>query len=997
MHRKHIVIAIAALLPLSAAAQQRISGTVSDKDGIPVAGASVSVVGSPSAAVMTGESGEFFLDAEPGDYIEVNYNDRYIRRFWLEDDEVEIVLDETDRNVGNRGLNSTLSHGTGAVNTLSGDDIGVNSSVYVADLLYGMLPGLMARQTTSWEGTGADLTVRGGGSLSGTAPLIVVDGIPRDIGFLNGVDIESISVLKDGAATALWGVRGANGVIMITTKRGTYSTLDVDVRYTFGTGFPVNQPEFVDGYEYAVLKNEALRYDGLQEEFGISDLEGFRTGANPELYPDVDWQKAAMRDNSFNHQFDISMRGGGKKIRYYAAVNFHNDRGILNESVAEYSDRYTAQMDKTSMSVRLNLDADITRTTKIALSMFGQLEEKKRPDIVEEDIFQGLYDVPAGAFPLKTSTGYWGSNTIYNYNPVARIADVGYFRRDRRTLLSDLRIMQDLSPLTKGLKAELGIAYDNSAVYQETGAKDYAYEVVTRSADSPGGVGSRTVYGNDSALDISNSGLDSQFMRILMDAKVLYDRAFGYHTVNASLQYRQESYIPMGQNNTRRRQSLIFTGGYGYRDRYLLNVVVNHAGTSVLMPGDKFRTYPALSAAWVISNEPFLKGNRVLDYLKLRASWGRSGYDDSMDYAIYRQYWSSTDGYLVTDNPTGAPGLKMDSLPVEYYTVEYANKYDFGVDFGLFGGLSVTADAYYDLRKDILCDTDRIYSSVIGIGTPQENIGSVEMYGVDAGITWRDRVGKDFRYYAGATLSWQRSSIIENAEGYQPYEYLSKKGDRLGQLYGLEAIGYFRDWQDIADSPEQMFSAVRPGDIKYKDQNGDKRIDDYDVVAIGKSSTIPELYYGIRLGFEYKGFAVDALFQGAGGFSQMLGTASVYQPLRNNEANISRWYIEDNVRWTEDTKDTATLPRLSTLDNANNYQNSTQWLVDASYFKLRNLSVSYTLPERWSDAMKMDEFKIFLRGNNLFSIDKVKYLNCEDLTVNYPDMMSIFAGININF
>ena len=996
---KYISIAVAALLPLCAAAQQKISGTVSDRSGNPVSGALVYHVGSPSIAAMTDETGNFIIDAGPGDYMEVNFNGQYMKRFWVGDsDEADVVLGEADRCVDNRGLTSTLMTRTGAVNTVSDEAFKSNSSVYVRDLLYGLIPGLLTKQSTAWEDSGAELTVRGGGSLSGNSPLIVVDGIPRDIGFLNGADIESISVLKDGPATALWGVRGANGVIMVTTKRGDYSSMDVDVRYTFGVGLPVNRPEFVDGYEFALLKNEALHNDGLELEYGQSALDAFRSGSNPDLYPNTDWQKEALRSNSFNHQFDVSMRGGGKKVRYYAAINYHNDRGILNGAVARYSDRYTAQMDKTAMSVRLNLDADITRTTKLALSMYGQLEEKKRPNITEENIFAGLYDVPAAAFPLKTSTGYWGSNNIYNYNPVARVADVGYYRRDRRTLFSDLRLIQDLSALTPGLKAEAGIAYDNNAVYQETGSKTYAYETVTRtSGGTEDGIAARSVYGDDSALDITNGGLYGQFMRAVLDAKVMYDRAFGYHTVNGTLQYRQESYIPMGQNKTRRRQSYIFTGGYGYKDKYLVDVVVNYAGTSVLIPGHKFSLYPAVSAAWVVSNEPFLKDCEVLDYLKLRASWGRSGYDENMEYAKYKQYWISSGGYHVKDNPTGASGMKMDQIPVEDYRVEYADKYNFGIDFGIAGGLSVTADAYYNVRNDILLDASNLYSQVIGATIPKLNTGSVEMYGADAGITWRDRVGKDFSYYAGATVSWQRSAIIENAEGYQPYDYLSKKGDRLGQIYGLEAIGYFRDEKDIADSPEQMFSDVTPGDIKYKDQNGDGRIDDYDVVAIGHSSSIPDLYYGISIGFEYKGLALDAVFQGVSGFSQMLTTNSLYWPLRNNKANISKWYTEDNIRWTESTKDIATVPRLTTLDNANNFRNSTQWLVDASYFKLRNLSISYCLPKKWTAAMKMDEFRIFLRGNNLFSIDKVKYLNCEDIAVNYPDMMSFFAGININF
>ena len=229
------------------------------------------------------------------------------------------------------------------------------------------------------------------------------------------------------------------------------------------------------------------------------------------------------------------------------------------------------------------------------------------------------------------------------------------------------------------------------------------------------------------------------------------------------------------------------------------------------------------------------------------------------------------------------------------------------------------------------------------------------------------------------------------------YDYLSKKGDRVGQCYGLEAIGYFNDWEDINNSPSQLFSDVRPGDIKYKDQNGDGRIDDYDVVPIGYSTTVPGIYYGINLGFEYRGFGMDMVFQGVGQFSKMLNVRSVYWPMRNGNSNLTKWYLEDNIRWTEDTKDIATVPRLTTLDNANNFRNSTQWLENGSYFKLRNLNIYYNLPDKWAKAMKMDKCQVYVRANNLFSIDHIKYMNCEDLTINYPDMTSVYFGLNINF
>lgn len=1000
MKKRYIsVLAVAGMVSVSAMAQQQITGIVRDTQGMPVAGAVVSVVGDASAKSITSQDGAFTINVSKGDYVEVTYVNKFKKRFWVGDNNsLDICIGENDGYVENRGVLPAGMEKTQAVSTIQGSVIENNSTFNVGNSVYGLIPGLIVKQNTGWT-DGATLMVRGGGSQTSQSPLIVVDGVVRTLNYLNMLEIENISVLKDGAATALWGVRGANGVVMVTTKRGAYNTRHIDVNYTYGMGLPINQPEFVDGYTYAKMRNEALYNDGLPMEYDASSLEAFRNGTDLEAFPNVDWQKEALRNFTTNHQLNLTFRGGGKKVRYFTALNYKNDKGILNNDITEYTGRYDAQMKKFQMNARMNLDIDVTDYTKVSLNMYGYLHENIRPRTEEENIFKNLYNVPSGVFPVHTSNNYWGSNNIFKLNPIAEIADVGYFRTDERVLQSDLRIYQDFSMITKGLSAEVGISYDNSAVYREEGSKNYQYEALTL---VPGAVAGdyeliRDLRDDkDLALSIDNSKLYSQFMRTSINAQIGYDRNFMKHAVNATLQYRQESYVPLGRNATRKRQSYIFTGGYNYDNKYLVDVVVNRSGTSLLSDGDKFRTYPAVSAAWVASNEAFWKENSIVDFFKVRASWGRSG-NDNIDYDLDERYWVSCGGGIFRDTPSGYPGLHPGTLAISDLTLEMADKYNIGLDMNMFGKLSFTSDIFYDKRKGSLISAENLYSSVIGTGIPKMNIGETSSKGIDLGIQWNDKSGKSFNYYIGGTFSYLRTCIDENGEGYKPYDYLYKKGDRLGQIYGLEAIGYFRDEADIANSPKQMFSEVKPGDVKYKDQNNDGKIDAYDEVAIGHSSSIPGIYYGINLGFEYKGFGVDLLFQGAGQISKMLNTQSVYWPLRNNNSNISKWYTEDNIRWTEDTKGIATLPRLTTQDNANNFRNSTQWLENGAYFKLRNLNVYYNLPERWTKAMHVNKFQVYARGNNLFSFDHIKYLNCEDLTVNYPDLMSLFVGININF
>ncbi len=985
------------LFSLSAMAQQTVTGIVQDRYGIPMKGVSVATVGAPGNKVITDENGTFAIKADEGDYIEVRYADGKVRRVWVSGNSIEIRLADMDFLIENRGVDHTEREQTQAVTTVSGDVLRTNSSPNLSNALYGMFPGLMVKQNTGWTDN-ASLTVRGGGSLKGSEPLVIVDGIPRPLEYVNMDEVESVSVLKDGAATALWGLRGSNGVIVVKTKRGQYNTKSMNVNYTFGVGMPVNQPEFVDGYTYAAMKNEALYYDGLPLQYDRTELEHFKNGTNRDLYANTDWMDEALRNHTTNHQLNLSFRGGGKALRYYALVNYKNDQGILNKNLTRMSDRYDAQMKRYDLNARINLDIDLTSTTTATLSMFGMLREENRPRTSEGNIFSYLYDTPSAAFPVRTSSGQWGGSMLFPHNPIAEIADIGYFRTDRRLLQSNLRIHQDLSMLTKGLSAELSIAYDNDAVFQETGTQSYAYEQNNLVLNTETGVYEvvSELKGEDKALSINNSHLNSQYMRTVIEGKVGYDRAFGRHAVNGLLQYWQQSYVPKGRNKSMYRQSYMFAGGYNYDNRYALDVLVNRMGTSVLSKNDKYRTYPAVSAAWLLSNETFMKNQNVLDYLKLRASWGRSG-NDNIDYELDRRYWDNSGGYQFGDTPQSFPGMIAGALAMENVDIEMADKYDVGFDLQMLDRrLSLTADFYMDKRRNMLVNADALYSGVIGTRVPQECIGAVDTKGLELSLAWRDRVGKDFNYYVGGNFSSMKTEIIENGEGYQPYDYLYKKGNRLGQNYGLVAIGYFDDWKDIENSPKQLFSEVRPGDIKYKDQNGDKQIDEHDVVAIGHSTT-PGFFYGINLGFEYKGFGLDMLFQGAGQLSRMLNTASVYWPLRNGKNNLSKWYLSDNVRWTEDTKEIATLPRLTTLDNANNFRSSTQWLADGSYFKLRNLNIYYNLPQKWVKSMKMEKCQVYVRANNLFSLDHIDYSNCEDLSVNYPDLMSVYVGLNINF
>ena len=579
-------------------------------------------------------------------------------------------------------------------------------------------------------------------------------------------------------------------------------------------------------------------------------------------------------------------------------------------------------------------------------------------------------------------------------NPLAVIADQGYYQTNWRKLEANMRITQDLSMLLKGLKAEAAIAYDNTATFWENGSKTYRYEVTSYSDET-----GRTsmMYGDNSALEISSGGRSNsvleQTIRSNWELKLGYDRMWNGHQLSVAALYRQEMEESLGVNVSWYRHSIMGVASYNFRNKYLVDVVANKYGTSVLLKGDKYRFYPAVSAAWVLSNETFFKEQSIVDFMKLRFSYGRSAVDN-LAYGLGKHFWSGKGQYFFGDSNTEMDGYMERKLPMRTLELETADKYNVGLDLLLFKNLSFTADMYYDRRTNILVSNKKV-SSMIGIEVPQQNVGKVESRGLELSLGWKDEI-RSFRYYANANVAFLDSKVIENGEAYQPYDYLYAKGHKVGQAFGLEAIGYFNDDEDIRNSPTQTFSTVRPGDVKYKDQNNDNRIDAYDEVAIGKSTIVPEMVYGLNLGFEYKGFGVDATFQGISGISTMLTTPHVYRPLRNNN-NISTWYLSDRIRWTESTKDIANVPRLSTLDNANNYRNSTQWLENGSFLKLRNLNIYYTFPQKWTERLQMDKLQIYVRAQDLFSLDHIKYLNCESLSLGYFDTMGVSLGLNINF
>lgn len=871
---------------------------------------------------------------------------------------------------------------------------GVNAGAFenvpatdVSKALYGKIAGLNV-----YQGTGSSADNVSSMQVHGKTPLVLVDGFVRDLSDLTSMEIESIYLLTDAASAAMYGVRGANGVLMVTTKRGNHSSLKVNVQYGYGLSTQFRSPEFADAYTYANAVNTALAGDGLAARYTAAELDAFRSGLYPYEYPDVDWWHETLGDVGHTHNLKLSFDGGNAKFRYYTVVDYYRDRSMLKENTSD--SRYSTKPTDTRLSVRTNIDVEITRSTYLKAGLAAKLKEVNGTVYGGNNMMSVIYGTPSAAFPIKTIEGIYGGNSVYGENnPVALLMDKGHVRNIYGILLADMSLRQELDIITEGLAAEALVSFDNIGGMKETTSKTYRYMDPNPMIQSNGMLVTTPIYyGTDSQTLEHTQPFESLTMRSALQAKLSYDRVFGKHDVHAAAIYDMQSVVVNGRNMSHKNQSAVFNAAYSYDARYVVDAVLSYSGSSYLPDGNKYHTYPAVSAAWILSNESFMKNVSWLDMLKIRASYGLSGFDGELSHELWRQSYGAGNSYFFGSNASSSAGGAEGNLPVVGLVPERSEKFTMGIDFAAFDNrLALTLDGFKDHRSDVLVSGSSSTSGIIGIGVGQVCEGEYIYKGFDATLRWNDRAG-DFTYGIGAGASYLMSEILNENQAYQEYDYLYHTGDRVGQCYGLEAIGFFSSQMEINNSPQQTFSTVSPGDVKYKDQNGDNVIDSKDMVKMF-GSTLPRFYFGFDIHLGYKGFEIQADFQGMTGVTVSLLDSPLYKPLVNN-GNISGTFLDNEVPWTYENRAMATMPRLTTEANANNYQASSLWYRDGSFIKLRNLMLSYTFPK---SMIRFADMKIFIQGCNLFSLDNIGFADPEQLQIAYPSVRTWWAGIKFNF
>ena len=882
-------------------------------------------------------------------------------------------------------MSSFLS--TASSTTITGEELQQTSATNLAQALYGRLPGLTALSTGGFSGDedkGASLNIRGYHTLNDKSILILVDGYERPIDRLSVEEVESVTILRDAAATALLGHEGINGAILVTTKRGTIGKTRVKADYSHKFQF---SPEFADmanGYLYADAFNRARANDGLAAAYTEQELALFKDGSDPCFYPNVNWRDLTFKDNAEEDHAYLSVYGGTDKVRYYTNIDYTDARGAFrNTKQADYN----AQLRQSKANIRTNLDFNLTNTTLMSVNLFGMFQETKRPsDLGADDATLAIYSLPSSAFPLKTTTGLWGGNETYgDANPIAKIQESGFYKTHSRQLWVDAKLTQHLDFLLNGLTLFVSAGYANSSIYAENmhKAHEYGYERYTGAIGDLSNV-SLTTFGNkETDLTFSNWNA-GQWWKAKSNIGLNYKRSLlGDDHFSASVVYTNSGSSTDGRGNTFYRQNVMGAFHYDLQNKYMADLVLAGNGSNRTYPS-KWAFSPTLSLGWIYANAD----EGVLNYGKLRASAGIQHTDYMPTYGMWLPTWDATHGYVIIGNNYNSTwGASLGSFPTTDFSQEKATSFNLGTDLRLANSLDLTVDAFYQLRSHIMLSASNENSSVVGIQSSYNDVGKVKSYGFEVSGKYVKQILPDLNLNVGANLSWARNEVTQYI-GTPTYPLLDPVGHRVNEAWGLKSAGFFKDQADIDASYRQEYSMVSPGDIKYKDLNGDEVINAFDMTSLDGGTGIPELNYAFNVGVEYKGLGVNAWFQGTGNYMKTLPSA-IWGGMSNN-GNLSMDYY--NHCW-DVAGENAKFPRLTTQNNSNNNQPNDIFTKSVHFMKMRNIEVYYKVPAALLTRFSLSEVKVFVQGENLLSFDNVDAMDAEVFTTAYP----MFKGVNIGF
>ena len=890
---------------------------------------------------------------------------------------------------------------TAATYTITAEELSHTSAISLADALHGKLLGLTALQNTGFkgeEGRGASFNIRGAQTTGEKDILILVDGYERPIDRLSVEEVESVTVLRDAAAVALYGHEGVNGVLLVKTKRGlANSGFHFKAGVSHKLQFNPEMANMVSAYDYANALNQARINDGSSVAYTEAELQKFKDGSDPSVYPNVNWKDEVFRDNAHETNAFVSMFGGSENVEYYTQLDFTDARGLYkNASQGDWN----SQLKYSKVNIRANVDFKVTESTRVKTNVMAIfMETNGVPNINSNDAWWHLYKVPALAFPIQTSAigtegepGYipsvWGgSQTFGDYNLVAKAQGTGFAKTHQRQIWADLTLEQDLDFLAEGLKFYVSGAYDNASIMNESHHRGYQYG--WNYYDAAGTLGA-AVMGTVQNQLVFDYNLASQWRIGTVSAGFKYATTFANgDNFAANAGYNMKSEVRDGRSNTWYRANWNLALHYDHAEKFVADLVLAANGSNRSYPA-KWAFSPTLGLGWIYANNP----DGVLNYGKLRASAGIQHTDYVPQAGLWLANWANSHGkFWYGQSFTSSWGAFLTQFPTTRFQQEAAYKANLGTDLRLGNCLDFTVDAFYQQRRNILVSASSLNSDVVGIQSAYDDKGVVASYGVEAGLRFAKTFGGGLNLNFGANASFVKSQILEWIET-PAYPNLSVIGAPADLARGLVAIGFFHSQEEIDNSPIQEFGQVKVGDIRYKDVNHDGFINENDMVAMDWGTDFPALNYGFNLGMEYKGLGFNVAFQGAAFQTKNLRYVDGVWGALSDNRNLSQEYYNNCFDLVGSD---ALYPRLSTTNVANNAQESTIWYRSINWLKLRDCELYYKLPAKALRSMKMSDAKIFVQGQNLLSFDNIAAMDAENLNTGYPVLQSVSLGLSVVF
>ena len=1036
-------IFISGKAPASTEQQQnkrKISGRVTDIKGEPLIGVNVTVDGDANGSItnMDGLYEIFvtkksvvlkftyigFKTSEIRTNASTNIYDVTLEEQVNELEETVIVGYGTQRKISNIGAQSSMKM----------EDI-KTPSASLTTTLAGRLAGVVAVQRTGEPGKdAADIWIRGISTPNTSSPLVLVDGVERSFNDIDPEDIESLTTLKDASATAVYGVRGANGVILIKTKPGKVGKPTVSADYYESFTRFTKMVDLADGITYMNAANEAMRNDGIATKYTEDQIRNTIAGKDPYLYPNVDWLKEIFNDWGHNRRVNVNVRGGSEKVAYYASVSYFNETGmtVTDKNI----NTYDSKMKYSRYNFTTNLNIDVTPTTKVEIGAQGYLGEGNYPAISSADLYNAAMSISPVEYPkmffVNGEAYVPGTSTNNNFNnPYSQATRRGYDNLTKNQIYSNLRVTQNLDMLTKGLKLTAMYAFDvynEIHVHQDRAESTYNFLDTSVPYDMNGQPILQRIYEGSNVLSYKQETSGNK--KTYLEASLNYDRTFNDdHRVSALFLFNQQSKLlyPKGTLEDAipyRMMGIAGRATYSWKDRYFAEFNIGYNGAENFSPKHRFGTFPAFGVGWVVSNEKFWQPlSKAVSFLKIRYTDGKVGNSEVSDrrFMYLDQMKENGDyGYKFGPNGTKWSGYETVNMAVDLIWEE-SRKQDLGIDLKLFNDdLSIVFDLFKERRENILLKREHSIPSFLGYNTsaPYGNIGIIENKGFDGTIEYNKRINKDWVIALRGNVTFNKDKWIQGELPEQKYEWMNQYGHNINGVKGYVAEGLFTQaeiddmarWESLSDANKAItpkpfasqFGTVKAGDIKYKDLNNDGQIDAYDQTYISRGD-VPTTVYGFGFTVGWKDLSVGMMFQGVAGAERVLNGSSV-NPF-NGGGGSGNLYSNIGDRWTEENPDqNAFYPRLSygseTTSSINNFQKSTWWVRNMNFLRLKTLQLSYNLPKPWVNKVHLKNAAVYVMGTNLFTLSRFKLWDPElntDNGASYPNTTSYSVGINFTF